>query len=116
MLFSTFKYIGKSHIHILKLHIIFTFFIKKAMFTKEYYKIYKGEKKEFKSCNPSNNANSWHTLFYIFFSFWPRYAACGLSDQGSNQCSFQWKHRFLITGPPGNSSSEHINTCYMHRA
>ena len=32
------------------------------MFTKEYYKIYKGEKKKFKSCNPSNNANSCHDV------------------------------------------------------
>ena len=76
--------------------------LKKQCSPKNIIKCTRG-KKECKSCNPINNANSWHTLFYIFFSFWPRYATCGLPDQGSNQCSFQWKHRFLITGPSGKS-------------
>ena len=76
--------------------------LKKQCSLKNIIKCTRG-KKESKSCNPSNNANSRHTLPYTFFPFWPRYAACGLPDQGSDQCSFQWKHRFLITGPPGKS-------------
>ena len=44
-------------------------------------------------------------LFIYFFFFWPHCEACEIliPNQGSNPHPPQWKHRVLITGPPGKS-------------